>query len=475
MKLFSHLKSDESVWEKNPQISKPELGIDEKPNTWWETLLYAWQHTLVDTSPFVLPLVVGTAIGFTPVQNATFISFNLFATAIATLLQTSIGNRLPLVQGTSAVHTGTMASVGRMFGAGAMWGAVFVGAIVQMIVGLTGILGLLKKYFPISVAGAVVINIGVSLGLISITWVIGDGSSMNFYLALLTFLSVFFLQVYCRKIANGILSRGSIFFSIILVGIVISGIMGQVDWSLVQSKAWFAFPPLFPWGTPWAGNGMGWPIVGGAVLGIMSGYLGSTVESIGDYAATCAVAGEDYKVSHMNRGIFSEGLGSAIAVVFGAMPKTSYTQNIGVIATTKIASRFVVQVAAVILGLYGLIPKFGALIVAIPQPVIGAVFVIVCGSIVVSGIQLVGSAKQTTSNTTLVGTILIISFGTPVYVKNQMGEWLSTLSPFIQTVLTNEVVLAVVVGVALNIILNHIFKGKLEEDEMDAEMDEVHQ
>jgi len=213
---------------------------------------------------------------------------------------------------------------------------------------------------------------------------------------------------------------------------------------------------------------LAWPIVGGAFLGIMSGYLGSTVESIGDYAATCAVSGEDYKVSHMNRGIFSEGLGSAIAIMFGAMPKTSYTQNIGVIATTKIASRFVVQVAAVILGLYGLIPKFGGIIVAIPQPVIGAVFIIVCGSIVVSGIQLVGSAKQTTSNVSLVGTTLIIAFGTPVYVKNKMGEWLSTLSPFVQTVLTNEVVLAVFVGIILNILLNHVFRGKEEEKETSA-------
>jgi len=468
MKSLWDRGSDEAVWEKNPQISVPDLKIDERPKTWWETLLYAWQHTLVDTSPFVLPLVVGTAIGFTPTQNATFISFNLFATAIATLLQTTVGNRLPLIQGTSAVHTGTMASVGRIFGAGAMWGAVFVGAIVQMLVGISGVLGLLKKYFPVSVAGAVVINIGVSLGLISITWVIGDGSSMNFYLAAITLLSVFFLQVFCRKVANGILSRGSIFFSIIIVGLGVGSVLGVVDWSFVGSKAWFAFPPLFPWGAPWSGGKLAWPIVGGAFLGIMSGYLGSTVESIGDYAATCAVSGEDYKVSHMNRGIFSEGLGSAIAIMFGAMPKTSYTQNIGVIATTKIASRFVVQVAAVILGLYGLIPKFGGIIVAIPQPVIGAVFIIVCGSIVVSGIQLVGSAKQTTSNVSLVGTTLIIAFGTPVYVKNKMGEWLSTLSPFVQTVLTNEVVLAVFVGIILNILLNHVFRGKEEEKETSA-------
>ena len=108
----------------------------------------------------------------------------------------------------------------------------------------------------------------------------------------------------------------------------------------------------------------------------------------------------------MNRGIFAEGLGCVVASFFGGIPVTSYTQNIGIIGTTKIASRFVVQVAAVILLLYGLSPKFGALLVAIPRPVIGAVFVVVCGTIAVSGIQLIGSAKQTTANSFIVGTTL---------------------------------------------------------------------
>ena len=96
----------------------------------------------------------------------------------------------------------------------------------------------------------------------------------------------------------------------------------------------------------------------------------------------------------MNRGIFAEGLGSAIASFLGGLPCTSYTQNIGIIATTRVASRFVVQIAAVILILYGLCPKFGALLVAMPRAVLGGVFVIVCGMIAVSGIKLLSTAKN---------------------------------------------------------------------------------
>ena len=98
--------------------------------------------------------------------------------------------------------------------------------------------------------------------------------------------------------------------------------LGEVDWLLIREKAWFDLPGLFPYGGP----GFGWRISLAATLVILAGYLGSIVESLGDYAATCAVAGEPYRVRHMNRGIFAEGLGSCLATVVGGLPCTSYTQ-----------------------------------------------------------------------------------------------------------------------------------------------------
>jgi uracil permease len=450
---------DEAVWEETPNIVEPIYKIDERPTTWWECILYGWQHTLVDISPLVLPLVVAAAIGMTELEGAQFVNFSLFAMGIATILQTTIGNRLPIIQGPSATLTGALASVGSVLGVPAMWGGVFVGGLIEMAVGASRILKYLRKLLPIGVSGVVVISIGASLGQTAVGWMIGDGRAINFILGGTVIVLIFILQLSCKNILNGIISRGAIFFSIWLVGLGLAGVLGEVNWALVAQKPWFALPKLFPYGGP----GFGWEFGAAAILGILAGYLGSMVESIGDYAATCTVSGEIYKVSHMNKGIFSEGLGCVVASIFGGMPCTSYTQNIGVIATTKVASRFVVQIAAVILMLYGLSPKFGALLVAMPRPVLGGVFAVVCGMIAISGIQLVSSAKKTTANSLMVGTTLMFALGIPPYAKYVLGKkWLSTLPALVELFLTNTVVIAVVLGITLNLLLNIILKGEEE-------------
>ncbi|MFQ5745361.1 MAG: uracil-xanthine permease family protein, partial [Acidobacteriota bacterium] len=262
---------------------------------------------------------------------------------------------------------------------------------------------------------------------------------------------IFFLQIRCRGLFNGILARGAIFFSIWVVGLGIAGMAGKVNWALVAEKPWLEVPRLFPYGGP----GFGWQFGVAAVLGILAGYLGSMVESIGDYAATCAVSGETFTVRHMNRGIFAEGLGCVVASAFGGMPCTSYTQNIGIIATTRVASRLVVQVAAGVLLLYGLCPKFGALLVAMPRSVLGGVFLIVCGMIAVSGIRLLSAARGSAADLLVVGTTLILAVSIPVYSQFVLGEeWLQGLPSFLRLLLTNTVVLAVITGITLNLLLN---------------------
>lgn len=452
---------EQPVWDENPRIVQPILKIDERPKTWWESLLYGWQHTLVDISPFVLPLVVAGAGGLSESEGALWVSRSLVMMGIATLIMTTIGNRLPIIQGPSATVTGALASVASLFGLPAMWGGAFIGGILETLIGYSRMIGILRKVFPVAVSGAVVICIGFSLGRTAVGWVVGNGDPYNFILAALVILTIFLIQFLTRGIANGIISRGSIFFSIWIVGVGVAGLLGKVNWQLVAEKPWISFPKPFPYGGP----GFGWEFTGAAIIGAFVGYLGSIVESIGDYAATCAVSGEIYKVKHMNRGIMAEGLACVLAVLFGGMPCTSYTQNIGIIATTKIASRFVVQIAAVILMLYGVCPKFGALIVAMPRSVIGAVFVIVCGSIIMSGIKLVASAKRTTANNFIVGTTLIFAIGLPVYTTYVIPKWTQSLPNLIQLFLTNTVVIAVLLGIVLNIILNIILKGDKEEAE----------
>lgn len=445
------MRPSEAMWEEAaPTVVAPAYGIDERPSTWWETALYGWQHTLVDVSPFVLPLGVAAAMGLAAAETAAFINFCLFSMGVATLIQTTVGNRLPIVQGPSATLTGTVAPVASQLGAGAMWGGIAVGALVEMTVGATRVLSVLRRLFPPAVAGVVVLTIALALGEVAVRLSVGDGSGRSFALAGGVVALVAILQTRFRGAAGGLVGRGAIFLSIWIVGLGVGGALGEVDWELIAAKPWAAAPALFPWGGP----GFGWELSVAAVLAICAGYFGSIVESVGDYAATCAVAGERFTVRHVNRGILAEGAGSALAAVLGGLPCTSYTQNVGVIAATRVASRFVVQVAAVVLLLYGLCPKFGALLVALPRPVLGGVFVIVCGMIALSGVRLLASAREGPASYLMAGTTLVVAVGVPARVRYGLGEaWLEGIPVLPRLVLTNPVVLAVLLAVGLNLAL----------------------
>ncbi|MFQ5691167.1 MAG: uracil-xanthine permease family protein [Gemmatimonadota bacterium] len=426
-------------------------GIDERPASWWETVLYGWQHTLVDISPFVLPLAVASAIGMSAGDTIRFINFCLFSMGVATLLQTTVGNRLPIIQGPSATLTGVLAPVAARLGPGAMWGAAFAGGLIEMAVGASRLLSAVRRVFPPAVAGVVILTIALALGRLAVRLTVGGGEAMNFALAAAVIGSVGFLHTRCRFAWGGLLTRAAIFFTIWTLGLGAGSLLGRVDWALVAGRPWLAPPRLFPFGGP----GFGWEFAPAAILAVLAGYFGSIIESIGDYAATCTVAGETYTARHMNRGIFAEGLGSALATAMGGLPCTSYTQNIGIIAATRVASRTVVRVAACVLLLYGLSPKFGALLVAMPRSVLGGVFVLVCGMIAVSGMRLLKMAPDTPANRFVVGTTLIVSVGVPTYVSFTLGaSWLEALPPLVALVLTNPVVLAVLLGVILNLLLD---------------------
>lgn len=433
--------------------------LNERPKTVWETVFYGYQHTMVDISPFIVPLGVASAVGMTVSESSYFINLCLFAMGIATLLQTTIGNRLPIVQGPSVILIGVVASIGQKLGAAVMWGAIFVGGLLEMLLGASGLLRYLQKLFPPAVSGVVVICIGISLGQVAVMLAVRDGTASHFIYSGLVMCMIFVLQIRFPNALNGLVARGSILFSMFFVGAVVAGFAGDVNWDLVNEKPWISIPSLFPYGGP----GFGWEFVVAAILTCLAGYLGSVFESLGDYAATCAACDEPYTAKVMNRGIFAEGLGSMVAAMFGGLPCTSFTQNIGIIATTRVASRVVVQVSAVVFILYGICPKFGALLVAMPGAVLGGVFLVICGMITITGMRLVSMAESTTVNQMVIGLTLVISLGLPFYIKQSLpAEWAEALPTLLNLIVTNSVVLVVVVGMTLNILLRYVLKPKEE-------------
>lgn len=438
-------KDETRVWEEDVEVMKPDLGINDMPKTKWEFLLYSWQHTLVDISPFVLPLVVAGAIGYSFEQGVVMVQAGLVAMMIATLIQTNLGNRLPMIQGPSSAHTTAMSSVGSIYGPGAMWAAAVIGGLFETLVGASKVLGVVRRFLPPFVCGIIVVTIGANLGMTASGWVIGDGSAMNFILAGLIIIGILVFTILGK---GGILSRGAIFFSMIVVGLGITTVLGVANWSEMSDAAWFAIPIPFQFGGPWSG----WELVAGAIFGAIIGYIGSIVESIGDYATTCAASNETYKVKHINRGITAEGVGATITGILGSVPVSSYSQNVGIIATTKIASRYVVMGAAVILGLYGLSPKVGSLLLVIPRPAVGAVFLVCCGMIMVTGIRLINTAPKNDRVALNVAIPLMLAIGFPIMVP-QDAEWFTALPDFVKLVMTNGIIIAVILGVLLNIIL----------------------
>jgi xanthine/uracil permease len=444
----------ERVWQENLEVVVPVYGVDDVPPP-LETLLYAWQHTLVDVSPYVLPILVAGAVGYSAAQTAAMISACLVVMGLATFVNATWGNRLPSVLGPSATDTGAMATAGAIYGAPAMWMAGFVGGLFETVVGATGLLKPLRRFLPPSVCGVVVLTIGISLARVAGGWVFARPDPRLLGLALGAVLSILVLTVVGHRFGLGVLARGALFFSLLLFGVVIAGAMGLADFSAVARAPWFGLPRLFAFGGP----GLGWELAAGAVIGVMVGYIGSIAESIGDYAGTCAVSGIVYRVRHMRRGITVEGIASALGPLIGGLPLTTYSQNTGVIATTRVASRRVVQVAALILLLYGLSPKLGALLVLIPRPIVGAVFLVICGMIATVGLRLLacGPKDEAWLLTTAISLIAALTLPAAVTVQGAPKEWYAALPPFAQLFLGNAVVIAIVLG----IVLNAVFRAML--------------
>ena len=223
-----------------------------------------------------------------------------------------------------------------------------------------------------------------------------------------------------------------------------------------------ALPKLFPYTGLEGQSGSTIAFVGAAIVGGFSGYVASMFESVGDYAATCAACDEVYRIKHIDRGIFAEGLGCVISAFFGGLPCTSYTQNIGIVSATGVCSRRVTQIAGVIFLAYGLCPKLAYILSGIPRSVIGAVFLISAATIMFSGIDSIISDKRSLRNTLVAGTTLALAIMLPYHCASTYSAWAKSLPAFLNMLCTSTVFIAVVAGVLLNLILNYVLKDKNE-------------
>ena len=392
--------------------------------------------------------VTGAELGML-LQNA------MFAAGIATMIQLyplwKIGSRLPVVMGVSFTFVTVLSTISANYGYPAVIGAVLIGGLFE------GTLGLSAKYWrkiisPI-VAASVVTAIGFSLFTVGARSFGGGyatdfGSVSNLLLGLITLATCLLWNMF----AKGYLKQLSVLAGLI-VGYIVAIFMGKVDLSMIMSGGIVALPHLLPIKPEFHA---------GAIMSACIIFLVSAAETIGDTSALVAGGlGREITGEEISGSLACDGYGSFISGLFGCPPVTSFSQNVGLVAMTKVVNRFTIMTGAVAMILAGLFPPIGNFFASLPQSVLGGCTIMMFGTILTSGMQMIANCGFTQRNITIVAMSLSIGIG--FTTTSESGIW-AEFSPVVQSVFSANVV-AVVFVVA--IIMNLILPKNMEVEKLD--------
>ena len=371
-------------------------GIDDIPPL-KEALPLGFQHYLtMFGSTVAIPLLLSEPLGIAdnPIALGWLISTMFFVSGITTILQTTWGNRLPLVQGgTFSFLQPAFTILGMAALADAGWevrlqhiqGAVIVGALAEIAIGYSGAVGKMLRFVgPITVAPTIAL-IGLALfkfgaPVAGTHWGIG-GLTIALIILFSQYLRLTHRAFELFPIMMAILVAWGVAGALTVSGVFPEGHPAHVSMANVGTASWFRVPYPFQWGMPVFGVA--------AIIGMLAGYVASMVESVGDYYAAARLSGAPVPNARVvSRGIGMEGIGCLIAGIFGTgNGTTSYSENIGAIGLTRVGSRRVVQVGAGIMIVLGMFGKFGALFTTIPPPIVGGMYCAMFGMIVAVGLS----------------------------------------------------------------------------------------
>lgn len=382
--------------------------------------------------------VTGAELGML-LQNA------MFAAGIATMIQLyplwKIGSRLPVVMGVSFTFVTVLSTISANYGYPAVIGAVLIGGLFE------GTLGLFAKYWrkiisPI-VAASVVTAIGFSLFTVGARSFGGGyatdfGSMSNLLLGLITLATCLLWNMF----AKGYLKQLSVLAGLI-VGYVVAIFMGKVDLSMIMSGGIIALPHLLPIKPEFHA---------GAIMSACIIFMVSAAETIGDTSALVAGGlGREITGEEISGSLACDGYGSFISGLFGCPPVTSFSQNVGLVAMTKVVNRFTIMTGAAAMILAGLFPPIGNFFASLPQSVLGGCTIMMFGTILTSGMQMIANCGFSQRNITIVAMALSIGIG--FTTTSESGIW-AGFSPVVQSVFSANVVAVVfVVAIIMNLIL----------------------
>ncbi|PYC47237.1 uracil permease [Litorivita pollutaquae] len=415
------------------------------------------QHVLAMFASNVTPaIIVAGAAGFGFGSNSPefpnliyMIQMSMLFAGIATLFQTlgmgPVGARLPIVQGTSFAFLPVMipavAGQGTAGLSGLMTGIV-IGGIFHFLLGT--VIGRIRFALPPLVTGLIVLMIGLALLKVGIQYAAGgvpligkpEFGSLAMWIPALVVIAVSLLLSFFTK---GLWSVASVLLGLI-AGYIVAYLMGQVNFANVGRAAMFAPPVPFKWGIEFNVA----TIVGMCFMAVIS-----AIETVGDVSGiTKGGAGREATDKEIAGATFADGLGTAIAGVFGGLPNTSFSQNVGLISMTGVMSRNVVTIGAVFLILCGLIPKFGAIVSTVPINVLGGGVIVMFGMVAAAGINMLSDVVWSRRNMVIFAISLSVGFGLQL-----VPEALQHTSKPIQILLTSGLLPAATLSIILNLVL----------------------
>ena len=436
----------------NPSVKKGRASVFELNGvpSLGQALPLAMQHVVAMIVGCVTPsIIVAGVAGVSPSDRVILIQAALFCSAISTLLQLfpfirfgnmQLGSALPVILGISFAYVPSMQAIAGTYDIATILGAQVVGGVVAIIVGFC--IRKIRVLFPPLVTGTVVFTIGLSLYPTAVNYMAGGTSSEN-YGSWQNWLVAFFTLAVVTGLNH--FAKGFLKLASILVGIVAGYILavpfGLGDLSGVQSAGIFQLPQPLHFSISFEPSAC-------VAIGLL--FAINSIQAIGDFSAT--TSGSMNRMpdnKELQGGIIMYGISNILCAFFGGLPTATYSQNVGIVTTTKVINRCVLGLAAIILMIAGFVPKFSGLLTTIPQCVLGGATISVFASIAMTGIKLIFQEEMNFRNTSIVGLSVALGMGI-----TQASESLAAFPEWVTTVFgSSPVVVATLMAILLNVIL----------------------
>lgn len=419
-----------------------------------KALLLGLQHVMA-MDVYVVPFIIATALVLSHSEAATLIQSTFLAAGLATIIQTALCMKMPVAQGPSYIPLGAVLAVAVTAGGGyaglsTVFGALIPGALVVVALGALGVFHRVVRWLvPPIVGGTIILIVGLSLLPIALKANIftlhGDMSmdaSIGLGAASATLLVVAMMLGLRFPNRVGMWMRLSSVVIALVGGTLLAWAMGLFSWERIAQAPWIAAPNF-------AFLDYELSFSASAIATFVVIYMVVIAETTGTWFAVSAVIDEPLTDRNIDRGAVGEGLSCMLAAVVGATPVTGYSTNAGMISITGVASRMVFITAGALMAVMGFLGKFSALIAAIPSPVIGGVFAVVCITIAMAGIRILRHVQLNERAMLVVGIPIIFSF----FATLAPEAWVKTLPSMLQYLMGSAVTLGAMAAMVLNLIL----------------------